>query len=33
LSLWYLTNELKDLDFLETNEAKETRAKKALGII
>ena len=32
LSLWYLTNHLKQYGFVETNESKETRAKKALGI-
>lgn len=32
ISLWYLIKHLKDNGFIETNESKETRAKKALGV-
>ena len=32
ISLWYLSKHLKNNGFVETNESKETRAKKALGI-
>ncbi len=32
LSLWYLSKHLRELGFVETNESKETRAKKALGV-
>lgn len=32
ISLWYLSKHLKVNGFVETNESKETRAKKALGI-
>lgn len=32
LSLWYLTKHLKKLGFIETNESKKARGKKALGI-
>lgn len=33
ISLWYLTKHLKKKGFIETNESKQTRAKKALGLI
>lgn len=32
ISLWYLSKHLKSNGFVETNESKQTRAKKALGI-
>lgn len=32
ISLWYLSKYLKSQGFIETNESKETKAKKALGI-
>ena len=32
LSLWYLAKHLKIYGYKETNESKETRAKKALGL-
>lgn len=32
LSLWYLTKHLEKFGFIETNESKQKRAKKALGI-
>lgn len=32
ISLWYVSKHLKNQGFIETNESKETRAKKALGI-
>ena len=33
ISLWYLTKHLKKKGFIETNESKQIRAKKALGLI
>lgn len=32
LALWYLSKHIKNFGFVETNESKETRAKKALGL-
>lgn len=32
ISLWYLSKQLRQNGFIETNESKETRAKKAFGI-